>query len=263
MGGESAVPHRVVRGSVAARLPQSVLAGAPTFVAGADGRGAQHVQLARLGANAGEVVAAVGDRVVRVDAVEAPGRSKAGQAGLREVAHRRGEARAPLHPLRGGQVLRLVDEDVADPERAQVREVARQRVAAAGIRLDLGADAEVVPPRLAQDERQADVGRRAAAPPGRDDLVDPSGADLRHLRGDDVGARARVRASRGVERRVEIARRSVSVLSPVLPRAVDERRPIPGVVEDCDERPRCRRRRRQHQGGDHEEQEAAHDPPIL
>src|SRR5205814_4317806 len=50
--GESAALHRVVRGSVAARLPHGVLAGAPTLVARADGWGAQQLHRARLGADA-------------------------------------------------------------------------------------------------------------------------------------------------------------------------------------------------------------------
>ena len=102
-----------------------------------------------------------------------------------------------------------------------------------------------MPPRSREHEREPRVLDRATPPPGRHDLVDAGRGDLRHLLVDDGRVVARVRPARRVEARVDVVRRPVPVLVPVLPRAVVRRRPVPGVVEDRDRSGARRARARQ------------------
>src|SRR5581483_7916534 len=95
-------------------------------------------------------------------------------------------------------------------------------------------DREAEAPRGRDDERQTRILLRAAPPPGDDDLVDSRAPDLGHLRRHDLRVAGGVRALRREEAGIEVGRRRVAVLVPVLPRPVVSRRPVPRVVEDGD-----------------------------
>src|SRR5207302_1864307 len=97
--GERRRPEVVVGHTVATGAEHGRLARPDAVVAGADARRAQEMDGMRLLAEPDELVGAVVDEVVRVEAVEACGRRKADELRAREEAKRRGELRPHGGPV--------------------------------------------------------------------------------------------------------------------------------------------------------------------
>ena len=186
----------------------------------------------RLVAHAAERRAAARQDVVAVDAVEATRPREADEVRLREESNA-GEMRGQDRPLRSREVRRVVDEEVADAERPQVRDV---RLGAGHgavvVRLEMRRDVDVVRTRRTDDTGEPRVLRRSPPPPRHDDLVDARARDVTHLRAHDGGVARRVHTARGIEVRRDVSRRRMAVLLPVLIRAVSGGRAVPRVVED-------------------------------
>src|SRR3954447_16536701 len=121
--GERGRPEVVVGDTGAARAQHRSLPGADAVVARADARRAQQVHDVRLRTEPRELGAAVVDEVVGVEAVEQPGGAEADELRAGKEAHPRRQLRPHRRPIRGGDVARVVDEDVANAEGRQVLDV--------------------------------------------------------------------------------------------------------------------------------------------
>src|SRR2546426_223726 len=257
-------PEGVVGRTVAPRAACRWLPRTAAVVAGADARCAQQAERVCLQAQPRELRARVVEEIVGVEAVEMARRGEADERRPREHAQRRWSAGAQGSPVGRGEVTRVVDVDIANAERRDVREVvADRRRRAVLIRLEVDRDLKLVFPRRREHQRQPLVLQGATAPPGDDDLVDARSRDLRHLPVDDSGTAARVRPVRRVEGRVDVARRLVAVLVPVLPGSVMGWRAVPGVVEDRDRSGMRDRRQAQACAREPHDQEAPQHPRIL
>ena len=231
-------PHRVVGLAAAAKLDSLVAGRAHRVVARADRRQAEQLELVRRLAEPVEGARAAVDDVVRVDAVEM-GRGCVSDQGRLGEELDTVEAVAERRPVGIGDVERVVDEEPPDPELLQVLEVRLHREdVAAGVRLEMGGNADVRAPGRRDHEREPPVLRGAPAPPRGDDLLDPGARDLLHLGQNNARVRARVEPSGGV---VVGGVRGRIRARPVHPAPVSGRRPVPGVVEDRDVRDRDRR----------------------
>ncbi len=214
----------------------------------------------RLPAEPREFGAAAREDVVRVDALEAACLGEADERRLREEPHAR-HVCSECRPVRRREVCGVVDEDVNDAERPQVRDVGRNAGhRAAGIRLEVHADLEATDACAGQYGRQATILGRALPPPRDDDLADSGACDLRHLRVQDCRVARGVRAAQGIEVGCDVGGRPVAVLLPVLVAAVARRGAVPRVIEDRSRRrrgrrPACRRREQEHERRDEERRE--------
>src|SRR5438477_2047665 len=110
------LPEVVVGRAVSPAARQRDLSRTNAVVARADAGHAQEPVRMRLGAQPHELPPAVVDEVIRVEAVEAARHGESDELRPREGPSRRRPPRRPPRPVGRGEIARVVDVDVADPE---------------------------------------------------------------------------------------------------------------------------------------------------
>ena len=190
----------------------------------------------RLCTEPAELVAAVGDDVVGVDAVEAGLRRSSHEAGLRIELDAAGVQRPPRRrPVCDRQVERPIDVERRDPVVAQIGDVGQR----ARRRYDRRTARDAPRPRCRRPRRddhrrQPLILGRPLPPPRDDDLVDARRPDLIHLLCQHDLIRGGVETDRRVVRRCDVVRRVVPELTPVQIGAVVRRGAVPRIEEGGD-----------------------------